>query len=217
MTLLRPNQDETQEPTERKGLNEKLEKIRSLENKLTYLKHEFIATTAITTDELTLEDNVTFLLVIVSDRLVAIPVSFVDEVVQMAAVNTLPEEIRGVIGLVDFHRSMLAVIDLSELIGLDKSSLSTEKVMVICQSELLKFALMVDEAHEVVTVPIEDIQVSSEILPGVLKTIGVLRYAEQTTHIIDILSVVLSVELDKVGNILSDENPKGDYSEEESP
>ena len=195
-------------------LSKQLAVIRTLENKLTSLKRRFVETSATANEALDEHGEPTFLLLTIVGRTIALPISHVEEVTQMTELRELPEKPQGVLGLADFHGEMLAVLDLSELIGSGRNSVLAEKALVICEIDLLKFAIMVDEANEVITVTPENIQVSSEILPGSLKVLGVLRYEEETALIVDVMSIMFSVQLDKIGGEAPAETSDGENTEE---
>ena len=179
----------------------RLGEIRKLEKELVKLKHDLVESAATVEDEMEDGDEATFLLITIAQRLFSIPISYVEEVVQMAEVNPLPEKIWGVIGLIDYHGEMIAVVDLGEIVGFEECQVGADKTMIICTLDEVRFALMVDETTDVVTVTKDDIQVPEEVLPGVLKAIGVLRTSGQAAIIIDVWSIALSIQL---GNI-SDE------------
>ncbi len=205
--------DSTEVETNTGELSKQLAVIRTLENKLTVLKRRFVETSATANETLDEHGEPTFLLLTIADKLLALPISHVEEVTQMVALSELPEKQLGVLGLADFHGEMLAVIDLSELVGAGLNRVSAEKALVICEMDLLKFAIMVDETNEVITVAPEDIQVSSEILPGSLKVLGVLRLEEGTALIIDVVSIMFSVQLDRTGGEAPIETSDGGNTE----
>lgn len=179
----------------------RLEKIRVLEQQLTSLKHEFVHAAAAAAEEAEDEDEATFLLVTNKEKLFAIPITYVEEVIQMAYVSSLPEDIRGVVGLVDYHGELMAVIDLSTLISGRPGSPTVDSALVVCRSELMKFALLVDEATDVVTIQKDNLQVGGQVLPGAVRAIGVLRADKQQAVIIDVISILFAVQLDRVREI----------------
>ncbi|MCP4680516.1 MAG: hypothetical protein GY854_34540 [Deltaproteobacteria bacterium] len=205
--------DSIQLKTNTGEIKEQLDVIRTLESNLTDLKRRFVEASATANEALDEHGEPTFLLLTIADKSLALPISHVEEVAQMAALSELPKKPPGVLGLIDFHGDMLAVIDLSELIGTGRNSVSAQKALVICETELLKFAIMVDEATEVITVAPSSIQMSSEILPGALKVLGVLRYEERAALIIDIVSIMFAVQLDKIGDEASSETSGGENPE----
>ncbi len=192
------NKDKSAVADDTKGLHGQLATIRKLEDQLIDLKHKFVATSASASEDPAAEDDPTFLLLTNAGRYLAIPISYVEEVIQMPALIGLPEEKRGVLGLINYHGAMVAAIDLGEIIGTGATKLAVDNALIICQSELLKFAIVIEEATDVITVGADEIQVSTEVLPGALKALGVVPFADEVALIIDILSVALSVQLDEL-------------------
>ncbi len=192
------NTDRNNDAAARQGLASKLEEIRLLEKKLIGLKHEFIEASAIPLDDEDEENEATFLLLVNSGRLFAVPISHVDEVVQTVELTPLPEKVDGVAGLVDYHGEMMAVIDLGVLFGIPERPMSADLIMLICTSEILRFAVIVDEVSDVVSVSSENIHVADEVLPGALRALGVLKNNDDRALILDVLSIILSIQLDRL-------------------
>jgi chemotaxis signal transduction protein len=203
------------ESKEENGLERKLDEITSLEEQLIGLKQKYVESVALASEDSVRSDEATFLLLMNRNTLYALPISFVVEVIQMAAIRQLPEEVWGVAGILDYHREMMAVVDFAELLGGQKSSIGADKALIICSVGSLRFAMMVDEATDVVTVAKDEIQVSEELLPGVLNALGMLRAGEQPAIIVDALSVALSIQLDaidrdSIGNSQEDSREPGE-------
>ncbi|MDJ0762265.1 MAG: chemotaxis protein CheW [Myxococcota bacterium] len=214
-------QQETDNPKgaiEEKGLAARLEEIRDLEQQVIRLKHQFIEASAIIQEDESEEEDPTFLFLKDVGRLFAIPISHVEEVIQTIALIPLPEEVQGVAGLINYHGEMMAVIDFGVLFGAEEKEVTADRSLVICITELMRFAVLIDEASDVVTVPTQDIDVTDEVLPGALRALGVLRAEGEAILILDVLSIVLSVQLHKVGDALSSPPPPvTSTSEEEHP
>ena len=202
------SENNERESKKKKGLERKLDEIASLEEQLIGLKQKYVESVALASEDSVRSDEATFLLLMNLDTLYALPITFVVEVIQMAAVRQLPEAVWGVAGILDYHREMMAVVDFAELLGGQKSRIGAEKALIICSVGSLRFAMMVDEATDVVTVPNDEIQVSEELLPGVLNALGMFRAGEQPAIIVDALSVALSVQLDAI-----DRQTIGDFKE----
>ena len=183
---------------EKIGLESKLNEITSLEEQLIGLKQKYVKSVALASEDSVRSDEATFLLLVNLDTLYALPITFVEEVIQMAAIRQLPEEVWGVVGILDYHREMMAVVDFAELLGGKKSDIGVDKALIICSVGSLRFAMMVDEATDVITVSQDEIQVSEELLPGVLNALGMIRAEEQPAIIVDALSIALSVQLDAI-------------------
>ncbi len=194
---------------EKNGLERKLDEITSLEEQLIGLKQKYVESVALASEDSVRSDEATFLLLMNINTLYALPITFVVEVIQMAAARELPEAVWGVTGILDYHREMMAVVDFGEMLGGQKSSIDADKALIICSVGSLRFAMMVDEATDVVTVPKDEIQVSEELLPGVLNALGMLRAGEQPAIIVDVLSVAFSIQLDAI-----DRDSMGDSQED---
>jgi purine-binding chemotaxis protein CheW len=128
--------------------------------------------------------------------LFALPITYVEEVVQLTEFQSLPEEIWGVVGIVDYHGIIIAVVDFGQLLSAKRSPLSRDSVFVICSLDSRKLALVVNEASDVVTISNEEIQMADEVLPGVLNATGLIKVEDETVIIVDALSIALSVQLD---------------------
>ena len=101
----------------------------------------------------------------------------------------------------------MAVIDLSTLISGHRGKPTVDSALVVCRSDLLRFALLVDEATDVVTIQKEDVQVGGQVLPGAVRAIGVLRSEKQQAVIIDVISILFAVQLDRVREICKSSLP----------
>ncbi len=197
------------ESKEEGGLKTKLNEITSLEEQLIGLKQKYVESVALASVDAVRSDEATFLLLMNSDTLYALPITFVEEVIQMAAIRQLPEEVWGVAGILDYHHEMMAVVDFAELLGGQKNNVSADKALIVCSVGLLRFAMMVDEATDVITVAKDEVQVSEELLPGVLNALGMIRAEEQPAIIVDALTIALSVQLDAI-----DRETMGDTQDE---
>lgn len=195
-----------------KELKEWLSEIRSLEDKLIDLKRELVRQAAVPSEDSEREDDSTFLLLQASATLLAAPISYVEEVVQIPQMSRLPSEVWAVAGLIDYHGEMMAVIDLSELIGTRKTAIDADKALVICRLDPLRFALLVDEATDVHTISYKEIQVAEQVLPGVLKAAGVLKVGAQTAIILDMWSIALAAQVGVSGKRLSETPEAEDQS-----
>jgi purine-binding chemotaxis protein CheW len=184
---------------ENEGLTARLEEIRSLENKLIKLKRMLITEGSSSISEST-EEEMTFLLIRIQNKCFALPITFVTEVMQMIAVGELSEETWGVIGLVNYHGKLISVVDLSDIVGMGEASVHPSKTLILCSLEPFNFGLMVDEALDVVSVPNQDIKVAEEILPGLLKDMGVINLDDTNAVILDLWSLVLSIQVKKMSD-----------------
>lgn len=192
-------EQQSTESQERKDPRAWLSEIRSLEDRLIQLKHALVEQAALPTDEVESEGIVAFLLLSVADRLLAAPISQIEEVVQMVALVELPEQTRGICGLVDYHGSMLAVLDMRRSLGLSEAEQNVDRALVICRVDGRQFVLLVDEATDVVTLRKEEVRVSDEVMPGSFRAVGVFRFESRTAVIMDLWSISLAAQVEGHG------------------
>lgn len=191
----------TIEPQETMELTKRLDEIRTLEQRLIRMKRRLVESAAYSSEAAFEEGgDPTFLLLRCAGRLFSVPISYVEEVVQMVAVSDLPDVPWGVVGLVDYHGELITVIDLGEIVELPKSRVSPDKALVVCSLRPFRFGLMVDEATDVVTVKRQEISVTEEVLPGTLKATGVVKSEGRAAVIVDVWSIILAVQLGKLSH-----------------
>ncbi|MCU0661628.1 MAG: chemotaxis protein CheW [Myxococcota bacterium] len=176
-----------------------LSEIKSLEDRLIALKHALVEEAALPIDEARDDGNVTFLLLSVVDRLIAAPISQIEEVVQMVALVEIPEQTRGIRGLLDYHGTMLAVVDMRHSLGLVAAEENVDRAIVVCRVEGHQFALLVDEATDVFTLRKEEVRVSDEVMPGAFRAVGVFRFESRTAIIIDLWSLSMAAQVEGHG------------------
>lgn len=184
-----------------KEIEAQLDQIRSLENQLIALKRGLVGLTSLSSVHRENKSSVTFITLKIREKSIALPIFFVVEMVQMVELIPVSRPIMGVAGLINYRGDILAALDIGELLGLPKFLVTEDKAVAICQLKHLRFSLLVDEIEDIVTVSSNDVKVEEEVLPGSLRTIGVLKANEQTSAIIDLWSVVVSIH----ARILSDD------------
>ena len=172
-----------------------VDEIRSLEAKLLGMKKELLFSAAAVDDG---ADSLSlgFLVVRVGDEQFAAPISQVVEVVELPALTPLGDTVRTIAGLCNYHGQVLAVVDVAELSGRPRSPVSVDRVLVVCAVEPRTFALMVDEALEVVTADPGAVTLADEVMSGVMRSAGVLRLAgNATAQIIDLAWIAVGAQL----------------------
>lgn len=140
-------------------------------------------------------ESTSFLLAVARGRHFAIPVVCVEEVVEMVAPLPLNESAPGVVGLIDYHGSLLALFDLGELAGIGRVSISADNIIVVCTVENKRFSLMVDDVTDVVTVDAAHIRVADEVLSGLMREIAVIQTENETATVVDLWSAMLALPL----------------------
>ena len=175
------------------GIEEKIDRLRLLEDKVIALKRELIQMTSLASIHQKDKKTFSFVVLQIRNRTVAVPISFVVEMVQMVELIPSTEAVRGIAGLVNFHGEILAAIDIGVLLGLPDIELATDKAIAICRLGRFQFALLIDDVVDVLTVDLQAVKVEEEVLPGALKAMGVVKAGDETFVIIDLWSVVVSV------------------------
>jgi chemotaxis signal transduction protein len=91
---------------------------------------------------------------------------------------------------------MIAVIDVAELSGGARAGLSPDQVLVVCSVPPRTFALLVEEALEVITAEPGAVTLADEVMSGVLRAAGVLRLpANETAQIVDLAWIAIGAQL----------------------
>ncbi|MBN2718296.1 MAG: chemotaxis protein CheW [Deltaproteobacteria bacterium] len=182
------------------SLFDKIEEITQLENQVVALKKKLLLDSAQGVGDEQLEKP-SFLLVNVTGRIFAAPLIFVDEIVEMPQIQPLPAPISSIAGTVNYHGDLLAVVDVEELTTSKSGPVNASQVLVICTIDQRRVALKVDEAVEVITVDASRITMSDEVMPGILKSSGLLTIsADKSALILDIMWIGIGAHL---GTILS--------------
>ena len=173
-----------------------LEEIKHLEAKLSTLKRQLVETSSSAMNDLPAEDeSASFLVVRVLDRRFAVPVGGVEEVVEMVSPIPLTDKTPGVIGLINYHSDLIVLFDLAEIAGIGHNPISEDNVVVVCILGDKRFAVMVTEASDVVTVSKSQIRTADEVLSGFMREIAIIQIGRDTAAVIDLWSAVVSLPL----------------------
>jgi len=182
----------------RSGNDMRVEEIRALEEKLLGLKKNLLLGAA-TIDLGNEERALNFLVMRVGGNLFAAPISYVDEVVELPALLPLQDSVKTIAGLCNYHGRMLAVIDVAELTGGAKTTIASNRVLVVCEVAPRAFALLVDEALEVIVASSQSVTLADEVMTGVLRSAGVLKLeGNATAQIIDLSWLAIGAQLASV-------------------
>jgi chemotaxis signal transduction protein len=177
-------------------LAESLDEIKQLEEKLVRLKRHLLHTSSATLSRLMADGEFTsFLITAACNRRFAIPVAGIEEVIEMVSAIPLGDPVRGVIGLINYHGELIALFDLAEIAGLGKNEVSAEKIVVICIMEDKRFAVMADEAADVISVPKTQIHFADQVMSGLMREIAVIQVERDTAAVVDLWSAFLALPL----------------------
>lgn len=177
-------------------LAQSLEEIKQLETRLTALKRHLVESSSTVMNELMDGgESTSFLIVLALERRFAIPVSGIEEVIEMVSPVLLSDPLPGVVGLINYHGTFLALFDLAAIAGLGSNHISPDNVVVICIAGDKRFAVMITEATDVVTVPKNQIRIADEVLSGLMREIAVIQTGRDTAAVVDLWSAVLALPL----------------------
>jgi chemotaxis signal transduction protein len=182
--------------------SQRMDEIRELERRVIELKRALLTGSSAADPGLEAGGEITFVLARCAGHLMAVSISYIEEVVQMPALRSLPGGAQSVVGLLDYHGEILAVIDLGRLAGGERSPVTRDRALLICEVPPRRVGLMVGEITDVATVGAESISVGEEVLPGALRAAGVLRAGEETAYIADVAWIALGADL---AEVLSDD------------
>ncbi|MFO8072563.1 MAG: chemotaxis protein CheW [Polyangia bacterium] len=179
-------------------VSQRMDEIRELERRVIELRRALLTGPGVADPGLEAGGEATFVLARCAGHLMAVSISYIEEVVQMPALRSVPGGARSVAGLVDYHGEILAVIDLGELAGGERSPVTRDRSLLICGVSTRRVGLMVEEITDVVTVGAESISVGEEVLPGALRAAGVLGAGEETAYIADVAWIALGADLAEI-------------------
>jgi chemotaxis signal transduction protein len=182
------------------NLLDKIAHITRLENEVVALKKKLLLDSAQGYGDEQLEKP-SFLLINSGKNTFAAPLKYVDEIVEMPQIMPLPAPIASIAGTVNYHGDLLAVVDVEELTSETSTPISPTQVLVICTMDQRRLALKVDEALEVIIVEPNAITMSDAVMPGMLKSSGMLQLPNnQSALILDLIWIGIGAHL---GSILS--------------
>ena len=175
-------------------MEERLVEIHRLETQLVQLKRQLLMSRSETTATTGYDGEAAFLILKQESRHFAIPVDQVEEVVEMVSVIAPQKQRVGVTGLIDYHGYLIALFDLAELAGMGPTPQDPDNIIVICTMGRSLFAVMVQEATDVIYVDQTRIKASDEVMPGLLKEMGIVQADDYNAAIVDLWSAVLSIQ-----------------------
>lgn len=195
----RDTADAARDAADSQRMTASIGEIRDLERRLAGLRRALLAGGAPGADAGAGPDaDLDLLLVRCGDHLLALPLRYVEEVVQMPALAPVPGGARALAGLVDYHGTLAAVIDLGRLVGGQPTAVTRFQSLVVCEVAGRPLAVQVDEVTDVVTVPGSRIRVAEELLPGALRTAGVVTVGSAAAHLVDLAWIALGTELSEL-------------------
>ncbi|MFN0247062.1 MAG: chemotaxis protein CheW [Kofleriaceae bacterium] len=86
----------------------------------------------------------------IGDRLLALPITAVREIVDLQSITEVPASPAFVLGIASLRGSILSIIDTSSLLYDEKSPRPSTKILVLVREDVVLSGLSVDAVHGVV-------------------------------------------------------------------
>lgn len=134
----------------------------------------------------------------------ALHLSQVERVVSMVAVSPLPQTPAVVVGVINYHGSVVPVLDLRPRFGFPPRELSLTDHLLLARTTRRMLALPVDEVLGVNEVPVEDVLAPSALLPGVGYVTGIVALADGLLFIHDLEALLSMDEEQRLTEALDD-------------
>jgi purine-binding chemotaxis protein CheW len=115
----------------------------------------------------------------------AIPLTCVDQVLMAVAVSPVPNSSELLHGLIDYHGTLVAVINLRFRLKLPLKPIRISNRFIIANTSKRKIALVADEVYGVIVPEIKDL-ISADDLDTDLEATGILRRDDGIILIYDI-------------------------------
>jgi purine-binding chemotaxis protein CheW len=152
------------------------------------------------------EDTGNLLIFVIEEQKFAIQLAYVDKVIRAVAVTRLKDSPIFLEGVIDFNGELLAVICLKKKFGYQSGGIRSTDQLIIVKTPERKYALIVEQALEIITPEDQNLFESSEIISG-LKFLRFLRDDKGIVFICDLINLLSSEEkielkryLDEVGS-----------------
>jgi len=98
-----------------------------------------------------------FLTFLLDHHRFAIPVEDVEKVERAVAITPVPESGKLLHGVIDYHGTLLPVINLRQKFSLDPTEITPDHKLLIVSTHLRQLAILVDEVGEVTKIPEKEI------------------------------------------------------------
>lgn len=109
------------------------------------------------------------------ERRYALPLMMVDRVVRAAEVTPLPEAPAIVLGAINVHGRVLPVLNVRRRFGMPEREIRPEDWFLLARTDRRQVALLIDQSEGIVECSPDDIDVSTQIVPGLEPFPGVVR------------------------------------------
>lgn len=115
----------------------------------------------------------------------ALPITAVQEIQQIVAMNEVPETVRGVVGMINLRGDVIPAIDLRRALGIETAPYQAQTPMVIARVRDSLVALIVDEVEDVSMLPDGCLQHADAMLELADRLIGLCRLDSGLVFLLD--------------------------------
>lgn len=123
----------------------------------------------------------------------ALNLPVVERVVRMVEVSPLPKAPVIVLGVINFHRQIIPVIDIRRRFGHSPGHYGLTSSLLVAQTSQRKLALPVDEVLGLQEVSVENVSLPKAVCPGIGLVVGIAALSDGVLFIHD-LDAFLSLE-----------------------
>lgn len=133
-------------------------------------------------------------------KLCGFEIGRVQEVLQMVELTEVPDAPHYMAGALNLRGAVLPVLDLATLLGLPVGHYDLETPIVVVRSGDRRVGLIVDDVHDVVEFPAEDVDPPTELFPlrralsGVARTDKGLMMLFDLSRVLELAAAVRDVD-----------------------
>ncbi|WP_027183791.1 chemotaxis protein CheW [Desulfovibrio inopinatus] len=127
----------------------------------------------------------TYLFFVVRDRILALPLASVRRVHQAVATTPLPDAPQTVLGVVNVHGRMIALVDPGVHLGFDPSPIRTSQAFLEIQAEYGPVLVLADTVLDVDFLQSENVIAAEDLIPGYHDVVSVSSFRDITVFVSD--------------------------------
>jgi len=110
-----------------------------------------------------------------SQQRCALPLSVIERIIRVVAINPLPKAPEIVLGLINVQGRAIPVLNIRKLFRLPEIEMTLDDHIIIANTSSRPVALLVDNAEGVAEYGEEDVVASEELFPGIEHLEGVVK------------------------------------------
>jgi purine-binding chemotaxis protein CheW len=138
-----------------------------------------------------------FLSFAVEGRRYALPLASVNKIIRTIEITSLPKAPPIVLGIINFHGSIIPVVNLRKRFGLPEREMELSDQLIVAETPLRPVALLADRVDDVLEIDTEEIIRAGRIVPRTDYVEGVVKLAGNLLLIHD-LAKFLSLDEEAV-------------------